>query len=286
MEKRYNVSKNEVARIQDILKKQGYSIRDINSEIDAEFKNYLYKGHSMSQEVFESLKELADCEIRFEEANYSNGKMEPDAFPDLEKCNELAELIGIILGDGHIRERSENRGDRHVSQYYLQFTFHEDEVELIDKTINLCEELFGYSPKKYSQKGKKAVHLKLYSKELIQELKDLGLETGNKVENQIIIPEWIFYSKEYEKRCLCGLIDTDGCVYKQRSDGRSIVKFSNRSKNLLVGFRKICLDLGYTPSSAGQWEVQLAHQGDVENLLNEIQPLKGKEIQSKISKTC
>lgn len=275
MEKRIKVKKEELAKVQETLKDRGYSIRKINNEIGSEFKNFLYKGHSMTIDTFKALEDLLNEKIDHREVQHSNGKSNPDNY-SINKNEDLAELIGIILGDGHIRKRSEDRGDRHISQYYLQFTFHEKERELISRTNELCNSILGVEPSEYPQKGRKTTHLKIHSKELVEELEELGLEPGNKSKNQVKIPEWIFKSKNLQKRCISGLVDTDGCIYTQKNDDRTIIKFSNRSKNLKKGFKRIAKNLGMTPSKAGKWEVQLAHQKDVHQFLSTIEPIKRK----------
>lgn len=273
MEKRIKVEKDDLACIQKTLKNRGYSISNINDEIGSEFKNFLYKGHSMTIDTFKALEELLNEKIEYKEVQHSNGKSSPDTY-SINKNEDLAELIGIILGDGHIRKRSEDRGDRYISQYYLQFTFHKEERELVSRTNKLCNSILGVKPSEYPQKGRKATHLKIYSKELVEELVELGLEPGNKSENQVKIPEWIFENKKFQERCISGLVDTDGCIYTQKNDDRTIIKFSNRSKNLKKGFERIAKNLDMTPSKAGKWEVQLAHQKDVHHFLSEIKPIK------------
>lgn len=275
---RFSVTKEELEQVQTELKEDGYSIRDVSDEIDSEFKNYLYKGHNMSESVFLKLQELTGRDIEHEVVDYVKGKSSADDFSDLTESSDFAELTGIILGDGHIREKSEDRGDRHITQYYLKFTFHEDEEELIQRTKDLCNEVFGTGLKEYKHNTRKAVQLKIHSKELIKELKCFGLQSGNKVQNQVSVPEWVFKNKDYQKRCISGLVDTDGCVYIQGNDGRAIVKFSNRSNKLLSDFRKIAQNLNFTTSKAGEHEVQLAHQEDVKRFCQQIGPIKSKEI--------
>jgi len=41
----------------------------------------------------------------------------------------------------------------------------------------------------------------------------IGLVLGNKVKQQIDIPEWIKSNNNFSLACVRGIIDTDGCFY-------------------------------------------------------------------------
>lgn len=101
MESRIKIPKPELRKIKADLKNRGFSIRDINDEIDAEFRNYLNKEHSMSKETYDRLRELVDKEIEFERIDYVDGRGRVST-KTASKDQKLAELIGILLGDGHI----------------------------------------------------------------------------------------------------------------------------------------------------------------------------------------
>jgi hypothetical protein len=283
MPSRVSVTEKELKEVQKELKQEGYSIRDINSEIGCEFKNYLYKGHNMDEKFFLKLQDLLGRNIDHQIVNYTKGKSCADDFSNLTKSAKFSELVGIILGDGHIREKSEDRGDRYITQYYLQFTFHEDETELVQRTKDLCFDVFGNTLKEYTHNTRKAVQLKLHSKELVEELKDFGLQTGNKVQNQVSVPKWIFENQGCQEKCISGLVDTDGCIYVQENDDRGIIKFSNRSDNLLEDFKRISQNLNFSPSNAGEHEIQLAHQEDVKKFCKQINPIKSKGIVKEMS---
>ena len=117
---------------------------------------------------------------------------------------KLAELVGIILGDGGITSSQ------------LRITLNkETEPEYVDYVVGLMGETLGEKPKKFYFKGRasKTCNLILSGVGLISMLSQLGLEKGNKVTKQVKVPGWIRESPEFSRRCLCGLIDTDGCVF-------------------------------------------------------------------------
>ena len=41
----------------------------------------------------------------------------------------------------------------------------------------------------------------------------LGLKTGNKIKQQVDIPNWIKRNRRFSIACIRGLVDTDGCLF-------------------------------------------------------------------------
>lgn len=109
----------------------------------------------------------------------------------LEKNESLAEMFGIILGDGRIR------WDPIGSHYQLDVILNwVDEKEYVLYVKNLLIYIFHTYPKFSRQLNDdgsvgKGIYLTIYSKKIVEELISLGLIPGNKVENQIKIPKWI-----------------------------------------------------------------------------------------------
>lgn len=268
MEKRVKIHKKEIKRVYNDLKSEGYTLRNISSKIGSDFRNCLYKGHSLDKEVFDKLHTLYGHEIKHKEVQHVDGKGKPDDLTKLIKCPETAELIGTILGDGHLTENF---------QHCLRITFCEDEQQLISRTETLCQSTIGKPPKKYELKDSRAIQLKVHSKELVKRLTELGLQTGDKVENQVDVPRWIKDKEEYQKRCLRGLVDTDGCIYTQSRDSRTIVRFKNRSKPLLTDFKELCRNLNIkTSNGGGQYSVQIASQTEVRKFIEKVEPIKAR----------
>lgn len=277
MPQRVKVSKNRLARIQEELKEKGYTLDDISSKIGSDFKNFRYKGHSMDKDTFRDLKNLVEREIEALEIEYIDGKGEIEGL-NLEKTPLVAELFGIILGDGYLQSTRRERKDRFVSAYRTVITLHSKEEQLKERTCSIFRNLVGKEPQIYRLKNSDAVQIVLNSKEFIRELEKLGLETGNKVENQVEVPDWIIKDKKYEKRCLRGLVDTDGAIYRQSGDNRAVIQFKNHSVPLLQGFAQMCADLNIGTSSAGNHAVQVAQQEQVKKFIEKVEPLKASYI--------
>ena len=118
---------------------------------------------------------------------------------------KLAEFVGIVLGDGGI------------SQYQVTITLHAiDDRAYGNFVVKLIQELFKIPIGIYPS-GRDAVIDYVVSRiELVRFLEKIGLKQGNKVKQQVDIPEWIKRNKEYRIACVRGLVDTDGSVFIHR----------------------------------------------------------------------
>jgi|APHM01.1.fsa_nt_gi hypothetical protein len=274
MSTRVNVNTDNLEQVYRQLSDEGYTLDDISSEIDSEFRNFLYKQHSMDRETFQKLEELHGKEIDHDKIEYIDGKGRKDQIT-IEKNIQSAELIGIILGDGYLQERSGNQG---TSSYRLVITVHQNENTLQEHAKNLLYSLTNKKPSIHDLKESKATQIIVYSKEIIKELKQLGLQPGDKTVNQVNVPQWIKNDRSYVRKCLRGLVDTDGTIYRQTTDNRVIIQFKNLSEPLLSDFKYMCGLLEYSPSKAGENTVQIARQNQVQNFIDEIKPIKGTKI--------
>lgn len=78
---------------------------------------------------------------------------------------------------------------------------------------DLCKKLFGILPVMRRRKGSKTLVILLASTSVVDFLVSQGLSRGNKIKNGLNIPDWIFKNESFQKLCLRGLVDTDGCIY-------------------------------------------------------------------------
>ncbi len=156
----------------------------------------------------------------------------------------LAEFIGIMLGDG---------GVRNDYQIAVSFNGKEDQAYAIYIRC-VAKKLFGISSTLYIRKEKGHADIVVTAINLIEFLQKLGIKKGNKVRNQVDVPEWVFERKEYQAACLRGLFDTDGCIYQHKYDvdGKqySYVKmcFRNYSIPILMSVEKILKNIGFHPA--------------------------------------
>lgn len=273
MERRVRVSEDNLREVYVELKGEGFTLDDISEEIGSSFRNHLYSHTSMSIRSFENLVSLVGREISHERIDYDDGRGEV-LLLEVEENEEWAELIGMVLGDGHLSEKSYFRGDRYVTNNSLTLSFDSRDSELKERATFLLKKCIGRTPSVNPVSHASAVDLTIYGKEVVEAFKKSGLETGNKVENQVSVPKWIYAENAFAEACLRGLIDTDGSVYKRSEDGYDVVYFKNRSMPLLENFEELCDLIGVKTSSAGKYAVQVPSQEEVEKFLSKVNPIK------------
>lgn len=159
----------------------------------------------------------------------------------LQPSMELAEMCGILLGDGGITNNQ--------IRVTLNSNTDIDYARFVRKLFN---SVFKESPSvaKYGN----VLDLTLSGVNLVEALEKIGLKRGNKVTNQVSVPEWILENHEYSKACVRGLIDTDGSVYYHHHVSHGFkffnigLTFTNHSLPLIHGVARILRDNKFSPS--------------------------------------
>ena len=141
---------------------------------------------------------------------------------------ELAEFVGILLGDGHIGH----------SQWSITLNSIKD-AKYADFVEQMVYTLFGFRPTKKKRKHMHAVVIYGGGKRSIGYFQKLGLHIGNKIKQQVGVPTWIIQNKFFSMACLRGLMDTDGGIFNHtyQINGKSYsyrkLCFANRSFPLI-----------------------------------------------------
>lgn len=158
---------------------------------------------------------------------------------------ELAEFIGIMLGDGSVYSIPE----KSIYQIKVAGNSEDDKRYLLDYVKPLAEQLFSLDFCVYFHKQHKELFVHKQSKSLAYTLNYFGFPPGNKTNNDVGIPDWIFENKDFLKACLRGLIDTDGSVCpKTKNHKTPTIWFSSAIPQLRKDFKKALNILGYTAS--------------------------------------
>lgn len=169
-------------------------------------------------------------------------------FPTPAYSEDLAEFIGIMLGDGGV-----SRGQISITLgYTTDWAYGQYIIKLINKvfriTPSICRELY-----------KDAFKIRISGVNFTKNMQKLGLVVGNKIVQQFDIPIWIQEKETYIKACIRGMIDTDGCVHKKvrrERNGfeyRSIgVYFKSASPPLMQSLRLLFNYLGFKVSISGR----------------------------------
>ncbi|HRH32784.1 MAG TPA: LAGLIDADG family homing endonuclease [bacterium] len=152
------------------------------------------------------------------------------------KNGDLAELIGVTLGDGHIciyprteelRIISNSNNPGFISRYAL----------LIDKV---------FSKKAYIIKNSKSNSTKIgiYEKYISQRL---GVPAGARKYLKIEVPRWIIQNRLFIVRYLRGLYEAEGCFAVHPGTYTYKMMFSNRNTSLLDNVYYLLIKLGFHP---------------------------------------
>lgn len=157
--------------------------------------------------------------------------------------SELAEFVGIMMGDGGI------------SKYQLTVTLHKkDDKEYGEFVTSLIEKLFHVPVSVQPRKRDNATNYVVSRIELVHHcVNKIGLKQGNKIRQQIDIPDWIKQNKKYSIACIRGLVDTDGSIFTHRYkvNGKLYsykkMGFTSRSKPLIDSVFKILDSMDLSP---------------------------------------
>ncbi len=157
-------------------------------------------------------------------------------FADIRPSEKLAELFGIILGDGSI------------SNTQLKITlsrFSDKEYSLF--VFNLIKSQLKESPSLIERES--TVELYLSGVNLVKKLEKKGLRRGNKIVAQVRVPQWIMKNKRYKRACLRGLFDTDGGLYIHKHGRWNNLGwcFTSHSLPLIDDVKKILLSINVKP---------------------------------------
>jgi len=118
---------------------------------------------------------------------------------------KLAELIGIILGDGYIKKNKE-----------IKISFNsKDDLNYIYYVRNLIYDLFDYKTPLNFRKNENTADLRITKRFVVNYFLEEGLKESPKW-NKAKIPNKYL---KYEKLVLKGLFDTDGCLVRANNNG-------------------------------------------------------------------
>jgi len=279
------IKKAEVKRIYQSLKAKGFSVRQISEYIGSQFTHQLYDEQGLALGSFEKLKELFEEAIQYSiKSRYRNCNMQAARASQnkicstffLEESPELAELVGILLGDGCLYKNDKTH------QCKVMVSLNKDDIEYVNYVKELIKKTLNRECKLYIRESMKVIELVIYSKETLDGLISIGLESGRKINNQSGVPRWIMENREFTIACLRGLVDTDGCIFLNRRDDVLGINFSNHSERLLYDFKEMCESLDINITKIQKDSINIYSKSTVKQFLTTIQPIKWKVMLSKV----
>lgn len=252
-------------KLKNSIKNSNYSLRKLSKILGFQVKNIFYN-KSINEEHFNKLSLFLNLNFKLKEFKFDYAKnfgiTQKPIKNNIHKSKELSEFIGIMLGDGNICKNQ------------MVVCFDKRNKKYINYIKNKCKKLFGIDLKYRYLKNTNAAYLYYNNKELIERLIVFGLKRGNKIKNQIGIPEWIKENEAYSKRCIKGLIDTDGSIYTCKREKQTYISFTNFSQTLLNDFKEQTKKLGYSFAKSSGNDACLYRKNEVVRFIKDIKPQK------------
>lgn len=181
------------------------------------------------------------------------------SYEKLKKDGDLAELIGVILGDGNIYKFPRTECLRIVgNSAYPGFA---------KRYSGIVEEVFNKKPHVAMRKDSNAFNITIYQNKISERL---GIPTGSKRNLNFVIPKWILRKKEFKIRFLRGLYESDGSYSVHKPTYTYKMHFSNANIYLLDNVFRLLNDLGFHPHKTKS-SVQVSRKEEVQKLKNLLQ---------------
>jgi len=250
---------------------EGYLCRDLKLE-----------NRCLSREIYKSLCNLSNVYfekhvIRRLPDNWGRAKggvkssKNEKHFIMPKKDNNLAEIFGIILGDGHVSEYKKGKKVR-VYSIRIAGNLLTDRDYIFRYIPKLFKEVFKEEGSTLKTKKGNSGYFTVYGKNLVEFIKSNGIRSGNKKLNRQGIPDWIMKNSEFKKRCLKGLIDTDGSIHLISKKNKNLrIDFTSCIPRLLNDAREAFISLGFAPSKViNKKHFFLSKKDEVEKYVKKI----------------
>lgn len=188
----------------------------------------------------------------------AEGKIK-SSYEPFERNGDLAELIGCVLGDGHIykHERCES----------LRITGDCQKPEFVFRYAILVENIFSKKPTIAKVKASNAMTITIYQKAISSRL---GFPAGSRGACTYRLPRWIKGNKKYRVRFLRGLYEAEGSIHHHRKTCTHKLIFTNANTHLLALVFELVQALGFHPHTSYR-KVQISRKEEVQKLADLLQ---------------
>jgi hypothetical protein len=186
------------------------------------------------------------------------GKIKSTYSP-LIKNGDLAELLGIVLGDGHIH--------KHIRCESLRIVGDANKMGFVDRSTKLVYSVFKKHPKIAKRKSSNGVNITFYEKNISQRL---NIPTGSRAKYEFVLPLWMARNKKYKIRFLRGLYEAEGSLSHSPATYTHKFIFSNANIYLLELVASLVRELGFTISVSTR-KAQVSRKQEVQKLADLIQ---------------
>lgn len=196
--------------------------------------------------------------LQWREQMKQEGKIR-SRYPELRRDENLAELIGVVLGDGHIRKfpRTEE----------LSIFSNSNNQGFIKRYAGLVEEIFSKKPAITRHGGDGCTRIRIYQKNIQSRI---GVPYSPRGKRKIGIPKWISTNDKNIVRYLRGLYEAEGSYSVHEPTYTHKMLFSNRNQSMLKNVFRLVKKLGFHPHM-GKCQVQISRKEEVVRFLSLIQ---------------
>lgn len=181
------------------------------------------------------------------------------------KSADLAEFVGIIMGDGSITKRQ------------VKITLNSiTDKEYCIYVKSLIEKIFQTKPSMNKRRNESTINLTISRTNLVNYCRSIGLLVGNKIKQNLDIPHWVKKNNNLIIPCLRGLMDTDGCLFlechKVRGKIYSYPRLSlvSASPNLRFSVLEALTDLGFSAKIRNNRNVQIEKDREIRKYFDTI----------------
>ena len=180
-------------------------------------------------------------------------------YPTLKKDGNLAELVGTILGDGHIYE--------HPRCDSLRITGDASKMDFVNRSASLVEIVFEKRPAILKVRSSNAMTVTIYERNIS---KRLGIPHGSRKDLNYILPKWIARSRSFTIRFLRGLYEDESFLCYQPPTSTHKLFFANKNQHLLKLVATIVEGLGFKQNTYVN-KVQVSRKAEVQELKDLLQ---------------
>lgn len=172
-------------------------------------------------------------------------------YPSFQKCGGLAELIGVVLGDGHIETFP--RTER------LSIFSNSNNLGFVKRYSQLVREIFNKEVTVYRKRDSNCTKISIYQKKIS---KRLGVPAGARKHQNIKIPCWILKNEEFLIRYLRGLYEAEGSFSVHKPTYTYKFIFVNKNESLLENVYRALGILGFHPHRS-KYKIQVSRKEEV-----------------------
>ncbi len=227
------------------------------------FFNYLSGRYDLPQELFIKWKKITNISIK--PINFiEKQRFLPKDIPSIRFDEELAEIFGVLNGDGHISPIN----------YEVCIVGNSKEIDYLNYLKTLFENKFKLKFVFIIDETK--FKLRTYSSKLFDVLtKKYSFPSGNKM-GKLRIPKQIKLSRKFLIAYLRGLFDTDGTIYIRRKKDL-VLEVSSADKIFLKEVQLALLSLGFN-TKIYEKHVTLYNLEDIHDFFYIIKPANTKHL--------